>query len=248
MTLLYLAFRKHLSKPNCNQPKSNFHLIQTNILSCQVKNRLSSIQQHPGVLELSGMFVWRSRFLDCQRVWLSIGLGSRICIFLNKLPGNSWVQCSFTTTAWRTRLEYHLVNAIHMHFAHSEKLRHVGVIFISELCFQKAGTMTANCFEQETLQPCKQRGREEHLSRGFGGYNPDKRVPTGLALMTWPLCVFLLVAEGGRQVEALWWDYPVLNPPWWPRSLWQQKGVSPRCGPWRIILDWKGFLICVYYK
>lgn len=52
--------------------------------------------------------------------------------------------------------EYHLVNVIHVRFAHSKKLRHVGIIFISELCFHKAGTMTANCLELETIQPCRE--------------------------------------------------------------------------------------------
>ena len=43
------------------------------------------------------------------------------------------------------------MNAIHMHFAHSEELRHVGVICIHELSLRKAETMTAKCPVSETL-------------------------------------------------------------------------------------------------
>ena len=106
-------------------------------------------------------------------------------VFLNKLAENSWIHGGFTNTVWRTSLEYHSVNAIHIHFAHSEKLRRAGVKFISELWLYKAKTRIANCSGLETFWPCKQRGRGEHLPPHFGRHSPG-RVPTGKAWMMGP--------------------------------------------------------------
>lgn len=157
------------------------------------------------------MFVWRSRFLDCQQVWLSLGEGSRICIFkqtpgeflsplyfykncLTDMPGISLRKCSSYSLCplWKTETRWR-------HF-HQWALFPEGWNHDCKLLW--AGNRTVLQTEEgESIFS---------LSRVVPPWpSPDWPCLSGMTTACFPAKGWRL-----RTEEALWLVYPVLNPPW----------------------------------